>query len=78
MSCIFLYFCQNVNSISVSTWRTHRKIINQTFSQTILNSYLDIFVRCSNELVANLKKNYDNCETDIFTRYLHLKLFVVS
>ncbi|KAJ3620588.1 hypothetical protein MTP99_004523 [Tenebrio molitor] len=53
----------------VSRWRTHRKIINQTFRQTILNSYFDIFVGRSNELIVNLKKNYVNCETNIFTRY---------
>jgi hypothetical protein len=66
---IFSYVCKNVNSVSVSTCRTHRKIINQTFNQTILNSYFDIFVRRSNELIVNLKKNYINCETNIFTRY---------
>jgi hypothetical protein len=66
---VFSYVCENVNSVSVSTWRTHRKIINQTFNQTILNSYFDIFVRRSNELIVNLKKNYMNCETNIFTRY---------
>jgi hypothetical protein len=53
---------------STST-RAHRKIINQTFNQTILNSYFDIFVGRSNELIVNLKKNYVNCETNIFTRY---------
>jgi cytochrome P450 len=62
-----LYFCQNVNSLSVSTWRAHRKIINQTFNQTILNSYFDIYVRRSNELIVNLKKNYTGVlEVDTF------------
>ncbi|XP_068902440.1 cytochrome P450 4C1-like [Tenebrio molitor] len=62
-------FGNGILTAPISTWRTHRKSINQTFNQTILNSYFDIFVRRSNELVVNLKKNYMNCETNIFTRY---------
>ncbi|KAJ3620579.1 hypothetical protein MTP99_004514 [Tenebrio molitor] len=62
-------FGNGILTAPISTWRTHRKIINQTFNQSILNSYFDIFVGRSNELIANLKKNYVNCETNIFTRY---------
>ncbi|KAJ3620581.1 hypothetical protein MTP99_004516 [Tenebrio molitor] len=62
-------FGNGILTAPISTWRTHRKIINQTFNQSILNSYFDIFVGRSNELIANLKKNYVNCETNIFPRY---------
>ncbi|XP_068900357.1 cytochrome P450 4C1-like isoform X1 [Tenebrio molitor] len=67
----FLYqlFGNGILTAPISTWRAHRKIINQTFNQTILNSYFDIFVGRSNELIVNLKKNYINCETNIFLRY---------
>ncbi|KAJ3617676.1 hypothetical protein MTP99_006773 [Tenebrio molitor] len=62
-------FGNGILTAPVSRWKTHRKIINQTFNQTILNSYFDIFVGRSNELIDNLKKNYANCETNIFPRY---------
>ncbi|CAH1380530.1 unnamed protein product [Tenebrio molitor] len=62
-------FGNGILTAPISTWRIHRKIINQTFNQNILNSYFDIFVGRSNELIVNLKENYINSETNIFLRY---------
>ncbi|XP_068914717.1 cytochrome P450 4C1-like [Tenebrio molitor] len=70
-------FGNGILTAPISTWRTHRKIINQTFNQTILNSYFDIFVERSNEFIANLKKNYVSCETNIFTRYCEYTFKVI-
>ncbi|KAH0818879.1 hypothetical protein GEV33_003912 [Tenebrio molitor] len=53
----------------LSTWGIHRKILNQTFNQTILNSYFDIFLKHSNSLIIDLKENYANIQTDIFKQY---------
>jgi hypothetical protein len=53
----------------LSTWGIHRKILNQTFNQTILNSYFAIFIKHSNSLIIDLKENYANIQTDIFKRY---------
>ncbi|XP_068900871.1 cytochrome P450 4C1-like isoform X3 [Tenebrio molitor] len=53
----------------LSTWGLHRKILNQTFNQTILNSYFAIIIKHSNSLIIDLKENYANIQTDIFKRY---------
>ncbi|RZB39934.1 p450 domain containing protein [Asbolus verrucosus] len=39
----------------VEKWKQHRKLINLTFNQKILNSYVDTFVKHSNILTEKLK-----------------------
>ncbi|XP_049534103.1 cytochrome P450 4C1-like [Anopheles darlingi] len=41
------------------TWKTQRKALNPSFNVRILNSFIPVFIKCSNLLVSNLEKAID-------------------
>ncbi|XP_035776118.1 cytochrome P450 4c21-like [Anopheles albimanus] len=41
------------------TWKTQRKALNPSFNFRILNSFIPVFIKCSNLLVSNLEKAVD-------------------
>ncbi|XP_063914425.1 cytochrome P450 4C1-like isoform X2 [Zophobas morio] len=49
----------------VSIWKEHRKMINPSFNMKILNSFHDIFVKHSSEMVQFLVDNEGREQTDL-------------
>ncbi|XP_050087312.1 cytochrome P450 4C1-like isoform X1 [Anopheles aquasalis] len=45
--------------VHYDTWKTQRKALNPSFNVRILNSFIPVFIKCSNLLVNNLEKGVD-------------------
>ncbi|XP_031345339.1 cytochrome P450 4C1-like [Photinus pyralis] len=56
-------FGNSLLTAPVATWRSHRKTINPAFSQQILDSFVDIFVKHSQILVRKLEEEVDDQKT---------------
>jgi cytochrome P450 family 4 len=52
-------------TILVSTWRVHRKIINQAFNMRILESFVEIFAEQSSILIGKLENELNREEFDV-------------
>uniref|UniRef100_A0A182FAN9 Uncharacterized protein n=2 Tax=Anopheles albimanus TaxID=7167 RepID=A0A182FAN9_ANOAL len=45
--------------VNYHTWKSQRKALNPSFNVRILNSFIPVFIKCSNLLVNNLEKAVD-------------------
>jgi cytochrome P450 len=47
-------------------WRIHRKIINPTFNPKVLKSFIPIFIKKADVMIASISKKVDGEEFDLF------------
>jgi cytochrome P450 len=52
--------------LDADSWRVHRKIINPTFNPKVLKSFLPIFIKKADVMIASISNKVDGEEFDIF------------